>query len=142
VQVSEQRFCFLGCRQVQSFAHAPFAIELAYYQVGISMDRHPSRWTVTQVFQDVEYSCVFRHVIGHGTALTDQAMLFQEDNAVTISDHHPECGGPSRVNRLASSIKPSKVIVHVKSPCLYHIITLRDLSIAQYRQLTTCGSGG
>src|ERR1039458_6320845 len=112
MQVSEQRFCFLGCRQVQSFAHAPLAIELVDDQFGISMNRHPSRWTVTQVFQDLENSCVFSQVVGHGTALTDKAVLPHEDGSILVLDHHSVGSGSSRIDGTTSSIEPGKIIIH------------------------------
>jgi hypothetical protein len=59
----------------------------------------------------MEYSCVFRHVVRHPTAFTDQAVLLQENSAVTISDHHPERGGSSGIDRFASSIEPGKVFI-------------------------------
>jgi hypothetical protein len=75
VQVIEHRLCFIGGRQVQSFADTPLAGELVDYQDGISTDGGLSRWTGSQILQYLENTSVFRHVIGHGAALTDQAML-------------------------------------------------------------------
>jgi hypothetical protein len=76
------------------------------------MDGDSSWRARSDVLQDVEYACVFRHIVGHGTAFTDQAVLLQEDGTVTISDHHPERGGSSGIDRFASSIEPGKVIIH------------------------------
>jgi len=111
VQISEQRFCFNGCREVQSFAYAPLAIELVYDQVGISIDRHSPWRARTQVFQDVEYACVFRNVVGHGTALTDQAVLPHKDGTILVFDHHSVGSGSSGIDRSTSSIKPGSVFV-------------------------------
>jgi len=59
----------------------------------------------------VENTSIFSHIVGHGLALTNQAVLLQENSAVTVSDHHPERGAPSGIDRLASTIKPGKVFI-------------------------------
>src|ERR1035437_3290073 len=112
MQVSEQLFGFNGYREVQPFAYTPFAIQLVYYQVGISMDGDSPWRARSEVLQYLENSCVFRHVVGHGTAVSDKAVFLQEDGTVTISDHHPERSGPSGINGSATSIGPSKVFIH------------------------------
>jgi hypothetical protein len=81
------------------------------------MDGDSSWRARTQVFQDVEYACVFRHVVGHGAALADEAVLLQEDGTVTISDHHPERSSSPGIHRFASSIEPSKVLIALSASC-------------------------
>src|ERR1039458_5600080 len=65
----------------------------------------------SKVLQYLENTGVLRHVVGHGTALTDHTVFPQEDATVTISDHRPERSDSSGVNRSASSIEPGKVII-------------------------------
>jgi hypothetical protein len=59
------------------------------------MDGYSPWRASTQVFQDLEYSCVFRHVVGHGTALTDQAVLPHKDGTVLVFDHYSVGSGSS-----------------------------------------------
>jgi hypothetical protein len=59
----------------------------------------------------MENTGVFRHIAGHGTAFADRAVLLQQNSAVTISDHHPERGAPSGIDRSAGTVEPSQVFI-------------------------------
>ena len=61
----------------------PFALELIYYQVGISMDGHSPWRARSKVFQYMENTGVFRHVVGHAAALTNIAVFPQEDRTIS-----------------------------------------------------------
>jgi hypothetical protein len=97
MQVSKQLFGFNGCREVQSFADTPLAIELVDDQLGIPKDGDLSWRAGSKVFQDLDYSCVFRHIVGHGAALTDQTVLPHKDGPVSVFDHHSVGSGSSWV---------------------------------------------
>ncbi len=84
MQVSEQGFYFNGCRKVQSFAYTPPAIELVYYQLGISTDDCSGRWKRTQILQDAENTGVLSQVIGHGTVLTNKAALPDQNSTILV----------------------------------------------------------
>jgi len=79
------------------------------------MDRHSPWRARTQVFQEVEDTGIFRHVVGHPATLANQAVFLQEDGTVFVLDHDSEGGGSSGIDRLASSIEPSKVFIHGRS---------------------------
>src|ERR1019366_390801 len=75
------------------------------------MDRHSPWRASTQVFQDLENSCVFSQVVGHGTALTDQAVLPHKDGTVLVFDPHSVGSGSSWVYGPAGSVEPGSVFV-------------------------------
>jgi hypothetical protein len=66
----------------------------------------------TQVFQDAEDTGIFRHIVGHPTALTNQAVFLRQDGAIVVFDQESEAGSSSGINRLTGSIEPGKVFVH------------------------------
>jgi len=72
------------------------------------MDRHSPWRARTQVFQDVEDTGIFRHVVGHPTTLAKQAVFLQEDGTVIVLDYDSEAGSSSWIDRFASSIEPGK----------------------------------
>ena len=59
----------------------------------------------------MENTGVFRHIVGHFTALTNQAVFLQEDRTI-VFDYDSEAGSSSGIDRFASSIEPGKVIIH------------------------------
>jgi len=59
----------------------------------------------------MENTGVFRHIVGHGTALTDQTVFLQEAGTVVVFDYDSEGGGSSGIGRFASSIEPGKVFI-------------------------------
>jgi hypothetical protein len=75
------------------------------------MDGDSSWRTRSEVLQYMENTGVFRHVVGHGTALAHVAVFPVENSTVAISDHHPERSGSSGIDRFASSVEPGKVFI-------------------------------
>jgi hypothetical protein len=51
---------------------------------------------------------VLGHVVGHGTALADEAVVLQENDPIFTFDHDTEAGSSSRIERLAGAIEPGK----------------------------------
>ena len=75
------------------------------------MDRHSPWRARSQILQYLENTGVFRHVVGHGTACTNQAMLPHKDGSILVFDHHSVGGGSSWINGSASPIEPGIVFV-------------------------------
>jgi hypothetical protein len=72
------------------------------------MDRHSPWRARSEVFQDVEDTCVFRHVVGHGLAFAHHAMISQENGPIFALNDDTEAGSSSRIERLAGAIEPGK----------------------------------
>ena len=73
------------------------------------MDGDSSWRARSEVLQYVENSGIFRHVIGHAAALANIAVFLQQDDTIAVFDHDSEGGGPSGIDRFASSVEPSEV---------------------------------
>ena len=99
------------------------------------MDRHSPWRARTQVFQEVEDTGIFRHVVGHLTSLTDQAVFLQEDGTIVAFDYDSEGSGSSGINRFASSIEPRKVFVQAHLTIWGSSSVPRDFSLGYVRLL-------
>jgi len=71
------------------------------------MDRHSPWRERTQVFQDVEGTGIFRHIVGHRTTLANQAVFLLEDRMI-VFDYDSEAGRTSGIDRCTGSIEPGK----------------------------------
>jgi hypothetical protein len=110
--MSKQLSRFQGDCETESLLDPPLAIELIYDQVGISIDRHPSWRARAEIFQDVQDTSIFRHVVGHGPGLADDPVLLHEDGTSFVLDYHSAAGSSSAIDRSTSSIEPGSVFIH------------------------------
>jgi hypothetical protein len=89
-QISNQLLGLDGDRSVESLLDTPSAIELVDDKVGISIDRHSPWRARTKTFQGMKDTGILRHIVGHGAAFAEEAIVSQDAGAGIVLTTTPK----------------------------------------------------
>jgi hypothetical protein len=103
------------------------------------MDGASSWQASSEVFQYMENTCVFRHVVGHAAALTNKTVLPDQNSTILVFYHRSVRGGSTGIDRFAGSIEPGEVFI---AGTMYDCASQSEYLGVEYLSVRECPING